>query len=55
MLAGMTPDEKAYARGFTAGHDDAREGLAPDSTLAIEVSWYASGYRAGYAAVRAWG
>jgi hypothetical protein len=55
VLAGMTPDEKAYARGFTAGHDDAREGLAPDSTLAIEVSWYASGYRAGYAAVRAWG
>ena len=51
----MTPDEKAYARGFTAGHDDAREGLAGDSTLAIEVSWYASGYRAGYAAVRAWG
>ena len=55
VFGGLSLEEKAYARGFTAGHDDARASLSQDSTLAVESSWYANGYRAGYAAVTAWG
>jgi hypothetical protein len=55
VFGGLSLEEKAYARGFTAGHDDARAGLERDSTVVVEVSWYASGYRAGYVAVTAWG
>jgi hypothetical protein len=54
-LAGLSPEYKAYSKGFTAGHDDARDGEAQDVSLATEQSYYASGYRDGYASAVAWG
>jgi hypothetical protein len=37
-----------YCEGWTAGHDDASQNLPWDSTLAMERSWFAEGYRDGY-------
>jgi hypothetical protein len=51
VFSGM-PHEGAggrrYCEGWTAGHDDAGQDLPWDSTLAMERSWYAEGYRDGY-------
>lgn len=55
VLAGLGPDEKAYARGFTAGHDDARDGMGMDHLALLEAGWYVAVYRAGYEAAQTWG
>lgn len=52
VYEGLSDAERAYARGWSAGHDDGSEGVERDSTLAVEKSWYASGYRAGYEIAR---
>lgn len=54
VLHGLPPDHKAFARGFTEGHDDARDD-AVDSTNMLGRDWYERGYRAGVESVRAWG
>lgn len=37
-----------YCEGWTAGHDDALQGVGADSSIRMECSWFATGYRDGF-------
>lgn len=57
VFAGLPRDGlggRHYCEGWTAGHDDASQELPWDSTLVMERSWYAEGYRDGYEDARRW-
>ena len=48
VFHGLDPAHYSFCEGWTEGHDDGLEGQPLDSTLAVEDSPYAKGYRHGY-------
>lgn len=49
VYSGLSRHEKAFSQGWDAGYTDGVDGAPRDSTLAVEDSWYAEGYRVGFA------